>query len=70
MCPKEDIEKDDHFEDIFVPDSEKESIHNKTWSGADFIVADGVVLEIEEGENQVETEDDTYIFVPDIIVID
>lgn len=26
ICPKEDIEKDDHFEDIFVPDTEKESI--------------------------------------------
>ena len=29
ICPKENVEKDDYFEDIFVPDTEEESVQEK-----------------------------------------
>ena len=70
ICPKEDVEKDDHFEDVFVPDTEEERVENNSGSGTDFIVADSVLPEMEEEENQAETEDDTCIVVPETIVID
>ena len=55
---------------MFVPGNEEKSIENSTENGTDFIVADGVVTETEEEENQEETGDDTRIVFLEKIVID
>jgi hypothetical protein len=68
ICPKQGVEEDDHFEDVFVPDTEEESVENSPGGTTDFIVADSLVSETEEEEEG--QGDDTCIVNPETIVID
>ena len=38
ICPKDDVEKDDHFENTFVLDTEEESVENNTGQEAGLIL--------------------------------
>ena len=50
ICPEKDIEKNNHFENIFVSDAEEKSVENNKGNGNNFI-AYSVAPETEEGEN-------------------
>ena len=50
MCPEKDIEKDNHFENIFVSGTEQMSVENNKGRRTDFI-AYSVTPETEEEQN-------------------
>ena len=69
ICPEKDIEKNNHFETIFVSDAEEKSVENNKGNGNNFI-AYSVAPETEEEENWEKTEDYTCSAFSKTIAID